>query len=181
MNSPLNNQQKQDLHGRDQRAQALENLTSINTQVRSSSLSTLANSRGFSLVEIMIVLAIIGIIVSIGGNSLLGGLDKARVREATSTIAKFSDALQIYESECGTFPTTEEGLQALIEEVSSCGSDWGGPYLKKIGKDPWKQEYQYESDGSSFTITSFGKDKRPGGDGLGKDISNRDDEDEEDG
>jgi len=149
--------------------------------LNSSKVNRLKNNQGFSLVEIMIVLAIIGIIVSIGGNSLMGGLDKARVREASSTIAKFSDALEIYESECGTYPSTEEGLIALIEEVSSCGSDWGGPYLKKVGKDPWKQEYQYESDGGSFVITSFGKDKRPGGEGFARDISNVEEEEEDEG
>ena len=140
----------------------------------------LLNSRGFSLVEIMIVLAIIGIIVGIMANNFSGGLDKAKVKQAKITIAQLTDRLEMYQTDCSTYPTTEEGLDALLTAPGgdSC-EEWGPePYMKKLPKDPWKRDYIYESDGGEFTITSLGKDKKEGGEGYAADISNREKESE---
>ena len=132
-------------------------------------------SGGFSLVEIMIVVVIIGIIAATIGNRLFGGLDKAKVKNAKIMIQKFSDALEMYQTDCNSYPTTEQGLEALIKEPTPTCAEWGPvPYIKKIPKDPWGRPYIYESDGTEFDIISLGKDKREGGDKFGKDISYKD-------
>jgi general secretion pathway protein G len=134
----------------------------------------LNNRRGFSLVEIMIVVVIIGIIAATAGNQLFGGLDKAKVKNAKIQMQKLADALEMYNTDCNTYPTTEQGLEALMSEPSgepAC-DNWGPvKYLKKIQKDPWGRAFYYESDGVEFNITTFGKDKREGGEGFNKDIS----------
>jgi general secretion pathway protein G len=132
----------------------------------------LNNRSGFSLVEIMIVVVIIGIIGATMGNRLFGGLDRAKVKDAQNMMRNFADALEIYATDCNSYPTTEQGLQALVEEPGgspACDS-WGPKYLQKIPKDPWGNEYYYESDGGEFNIISFGKDKREGGEDFGEDI-----------
>lgn len=137
----------------------------------------LNNRRGFSLVEIMIVIVIIGILVATMGNRMFGGLDKAKVKNAKIMMQKFADALEMYNTDCNTYPTTDQGLQALMTEPQgepSC-DNWGPvAYLKKIPKDPWGREYIYDSDGVEFNIISLGKDKREGGTEFGEDISYKD-------
>ncbi|MCB0378839.1 MAG: type II secretion system major pseudopilin GspG [Bdellovibrionales bacterium] len=137
----------------------------------------LTDKRGFSLVEIMIVVVIIGIIATTMGNRLFGGLDKAKVKNAKIMMQKISDALEMYNVDCNTYPTTDQGLEALVKEPGGepgCDS-WGPvPYLKKIPKDPWGRPYIYESDGVEINIISLGKDKKEGGDGFDKDISLQD-------
>jgi general secretion pathway protein G len=137
----------------------------------------LNNKRGFSLVEIMIVVAIIGLLVSTMGSRIFGGLDKAKVQNAKVMMRKFADALEMYSTDCNTYPTTEQGLEALVSEPQgqpACDS-WGPvSYMKKIPKDPWGRPYIYESDGMEFNIISLGKDKREGGEGFAADIEFKD-------
>lgn len=134
----------------------------------------LNNRRGFSLVEIMIVVVIIGIIAATMGTRLFGGLDKAKVKNAKIMMRKLADALEIYSQDCNTYPTTDQGLEALTAEPQgepAC-DNWGPvPYLKKVPKDPWNGDYIYESDGVEFNIISYGKDKRENGTEFGKDIN----------
>lgn len=133
----------------------------------------LNNRSGFSLVEIMIVVVIIGIIGATMGSRLFGGLDRAKVKDAQNMMRNFADALEMYATDCNSYPTTEQGLDALVSEPGGdpgCDS-WGPQYLKKIPKDPWGRDYIYESDGVEFNITSYGKDKKESGDGFGKDIN----------
>ncbi len=137
----------------------------------------LNNRRGFSLVEIMIVVVIIGIIAATMGNRLFGGLDKAKVKNAKIMMQKFADALEMYQVDCNSYPTTEQGLDALMQKPqgSPACENWGPvSYLKKVPKDPWGREYIYESDGVEFNILSLGKDKREGGSEFGEDISFKD-------
>ena len=133
----------------------------------------LRNQLGFSLVEIMIVVVIIGIIAATMGNRLFGGLDRAKVKNAKIMMEKFSEALEAYNLDCDTYPSTEQGLEALVSAPSgepACSS-WGPSYLKKIPKDPWGRPYIYDSDGVEFNLISYGKDKRQGGTDFGADIS----------
>ena len=137
----------------------------------------LRNQRGFSLVEIMIVLAIIGIIVGLMANRFAGGLDKAKEKQAKIMIKQLEDRLEMYNTDCSTYPSGDQGLEALISQPEGdppCES-WGPePYMKKIPKDPWKRDFIYESDGAEYTIISLGKDKKEGGEGFDKDISSAD-------
>lgn len=137
----------------------------------------LNNKRGFSLVEIMIVVAIIGLLVSTMGSRIFGGLDKAKVQNAKVMMRKFADALEMYSTDCNTYPTSDQGLDALVTEPQgepAC-DNWGPvSYMKKIPKDPWGRPYIFESDGIIFNIISLGKDKREGGEGFGEDLQYKD-------
>ena len=124
-----------------------------------------------TLIEIMIVIAILGGLMAILGQTVMGRLKKANMNQAKILIGEVSKALDMYYTDCSSYPTTEEGLQALLAKPASCNS-WGPePYLKKMNKDPWGGELQYESHGNSYTIRSLGADKREGGTGDGEDIS----------
>lgn len=142
-----------------------------------SFLSSKAQS-GFTLIEIMIVLVILGGLMAILGKNVMSSLNKSRQKQAYIQIREIAKQLDTYNLDCGQYPTTEQGLQAL---VTSPGSDvcpnWGPePYMKSIPKDSWNTAFQYESDGTKYKITSYGKDKLPGGTGLARDITSDDDE-----
>ena len=138
------------------------------------------NNQGFSLVEIMIVLAVIGIIVGIMANKFAGALDKSKVKAAKITIQQLSDRLEMYNTDCSAYPTTEEGFEALMSSPGDSCEEWGPEaYMKKVPKDPWNRPFIYESDGADFTITSLGADKKEGGEGYDADLSNREKEDDE--
>lgn len=131
----------------------------------------LKNDRGMTLLEIMIVLAILGSLIAILATSVTGRLKAAKINQAKILIGEVSKALDMYYTDCSSYPTTEEGLQALIAKPASCNS-WGPePYLKKINKDPWNGDLIYESHGNTYTIRSLGSDKREGGAGDAADIS----------
>mgnify|MGYP001365229710 CR=1 FL=1 len=126
---------------------------------------------GFTLVEIMIVLVILASLAAILSQTVIGGLDKARVNEAKLQMSQFGKALDMYNIDCGRFPNTEEGLAALAPGGESTCSSWGPePYARKIPKDPWGNDYVYESDGGEYTITSFGKKGKPVGKDYEEDI-----------
>lgn len=131
------------------------------------------SERGFSLVEIMIVLVIIGTIVSMIASRIFGARDRARDKQVKITMQQIMDQLEMYQQDCNSYPTTSQGLNALIKQPSgepACES-WGPtPYAKDVAKDPWGNEFGYESDGTSYEIISYGKDKKPGGD---KDYSSK--------
>ena len=135
---------------------------------------TLKNQKGMTLVEIMIVLVILGIIAGASITMIQSNLKKAKVKQAGISIREISKALDLYYTDCGNYPTTEEGLQALVEATSSC-SEWGpDPYVRKIPKDPWNHDFIYEAEGGSFVLISLGSDGREGGTNDAKDISSED-------
>lgn len=135
---------------------------------------TLAGQRGMTLIEIMIVIAIIGGLMAVLGTTAFNKLKQSRVDNAKIQIRQLSEALQSYNLSCNTYPSTEQGLEALVTSpgAEAC-SNWGpDAYVKaSMLKDPWGRPFFYESDGGTFNVISLGEDKKEGGEGNGKDLS----------
>ncbi len=124
-----------------------------------------------TLLEIMIVLVILGGLIAILAGQVQGRLKKAKINQARIQIAEYGKALDMFYTDCNSYPSPEEGLNALMEAPGSC-SNWGpDPYLKKLAKDPWGGEFIYESTGGNYVLRSLGSDKREGGSGDAADIS----------
>ncbi len=132
----------------------------------------LKNRKGMTLVEIMIVLAIIGSIMALLLPRVTGGLDKSKVREARIGMGQLMNAISMYYTDCGKYP---ESLEGLSTQDANC-TNWGPePYVKPSQlKDPWNNPFIYELNGQEFTIISLGKDGREGGSSYNADISSAD-------
>ena len=134
---------------------------------------------GFTLIEVIVVLVILGILASIVAPNVIGNVDKSRVVKAKQDIRAIESALQMYRVDNFRYPTTDQGLQALVEKPSS-GSEaknWQkGGYIPKLPKDPWQNDYQYISPGESgdYDIYTLGADGATGGTDYNADISNLD-------
>jgi len=133
-----------------------------------------ARERGMTLIEILVVLVLLAVIMSVVAGNYLGRGEKAKADAAKIEIGQISQTLDLYKLEVGRYPTTQEGLQALVSAPSGV-SNWNGPYWKKqsVPKDPWGNEYKYTSPAQSapYEIISLGADGREGGEGPNKDIS----------
>ena len=133
-----------------------------------------ARERGMTLIEILVVLVLLAVIMSVVAGNYLGRGEKAKADAAKIEIGQISQTLDLYKLETGRYPTTQEGLQALIAAPSGV-SNWNGPYWKKqsVPKDPWGNEYKYTSPAASaaYEILSYGADGKEGGEGPNKDIS----------
>lgn len=131
------------------------------------------SERGITLIEILVVVTIIALFVAIVGPRVLGQADKARKTAARSQIDSFMTALGTYKLDTGTFPTTEQGLEALRVKPDGV-EQWAGPYVpKEIPMDPWGHPYLYKfpgDHGDEPDILSLGGDGQPGGDGNNADI-----------
>jgi general secretion pathway protein G len=129
---------------------------------------------GMTLIEILVVLVLIGIVLGIVGGNFIGRGEKAKADAAKIEIGQIGQALDLYKLEVGRYPTSQEGLQALISAPAGAGN-WNGPYWKKavLPKDPWGNEYKYTSPGQAapYEIMSYGADGKEGGEGANKDIS----------
>ncbi|NQU63643.1 MAG: type II secretion system major pseudopilin GspG [SAR324 cluster bacterium] len=129
---------------------------------------------GFSFIEIMIVIVIMAGMIAIVGPMLFGKLDEAKVDQARIQMKSLVGALDLYHLDNSVYPSTEQGLLALIEQptVGSIPKNWRGPYLRsaKIPKDPWENDYIYQSEGRSISMNSLGADGEEGGDGINADI-----------
>jgi general secretion pathway protein G len=139
------------------------------------------NERGFTLIELMVVIVILGILAGLIVPRIMGRPDEARQAKARIQIESMETALKLYKLDNGSYPTTEQGLQALVEapEVGELAQSWReGGYLEKgkIPKDPWNNEYIYLSPGTQgdFDLISYGADGELGGEGKNKDIANWD-------
>lgn len=142
--------------------------------VRSPRAST--RLRGFTLVEVLVVVVVIAILASLVGPNIFQHVATARETTARSQIEMLGAALDIYRLHVGRYPTSEEGLAALWEKPASVPSSWRGPYLRKsVPLDPWGNPYLYVSPGaagtSGYELHSLGRDGREGGEGEDADVS----------
>jgi general secretion pathway protein G len=132
---------------------------------------------GFSLIEIMVVVVILGILASIVVPKIISRPDEARVVKAKQDVLSIQNALDLYKLDNGTYPTTDQGLMALVEKPSSnpIPHDWK-QYLKSLPKDPWGRDYLYLNPGehSEVDVFTLGADGQPGGTGIHAEIGNWD-------
>lgn len=131
---------------------------------------------GFTLLELLVVIVIIGLLAAYVGPKYFSQLGKSEVTVARAQIDAFDKALDTFRLDAGRYPTTEEGLNALMTAPPALAAKWNGPYLKKgVPLDPWGHAYQYRAPGSKgdYEIVSLGKDGQPGGTGEAADISSQ--------
>ncbi len=129
---------------------------------------------GFTLIELMIVLFILGLLAALVAPRLMGRVGKAKQKTAEAQLQLLATALDLYHLDVGRYPTTEEGLRVLKDKPDNTAS-WGGPYLDKaIPKDPWGRPYVYKCPGEHgpYDLISQGADGAPGGEGENQDITN---------
>ena len=131
---------------------------------------------GFTLIEMLVVLVIIGLLAGLVGPKLFGKVDASKVQTAQTQVKMLKGALESMRLDLGRFPTTEEGLALLnaAPKDDKTRSRWRGPYLDDdVPMDPWGTSYQYSvpgSNGQPFALYSFGADGKPGGEGTDADV-----------
>ena len=131
---------------------------------------------GFTLLELLVVIVIIGLLAAYVGPKYFGQLGKSQVTIAKAQIEAFEKSLDTYRLDVGRYPTSEEGLSALMSAPPAVAAKWNGPYLKKgIPQDPWGHPYQYRAPGAigEYEIVSTGRDGQPGGAGEDADLSSQ--------
>ncbi len=132
-----------------------------------------SRAAGFTLVELLVVLVILGLLAGIVGPNLIGKTETANIRTTKTQIEQLGAALDMFRLEVGRYPSGSEGLEALIERPSDADR-WNGPYLKKnvIPKDAWGNEFIYRQPGEhgAYDLVSYGPDASPGGEGNDADI-----------
>jgi general secretion pathway protein G len=137
-------------------------------------MRTRAGQGGFTLIEIMVVLVIIGLLMGIVGPRLIRQQEKAQVKAAHIQIETLGTALDTFRLDVGRYPTTQEGLAGLNQRPFGLDR-WDGPYLKKaVPKDPWDRPYYYRSPGEGgrpYDLLSYGADGAPGGEGDNRDVT----------
>jgi len=131
-------------------------------------------STGFTLIELMVVLVILGLLVGLVGPRLFGRVDSSKVQVAETQIKMLRGALQAYRLDIGRFPSTAEGLTALIRPPPEVAAFWSGPYVDdEIPPDPWRTPYRYEHPTDNlqgFALYSLGADAKEGGEGVNADV-----------
>lgn len=130
--------------------------------------------RGFTLLELMVVIAILGFLVAVIAPNVMDSGDKAKVEAAKVNISNLMKSLKLYKLDNGRYPTAEQGLQALVQKptVGPEPKNWR-PYVEKLSNDPWGTPYQYLNpgiSGSGVDVMSYGEDGQEGGEGYNADI-----------
>ena len=144
------------------------------------SINTLANQRGMTLVEILIVITLIAVVGTFVAGQFLDRLDEGNVNAAKIQISNFKSLLEDYRRLCNQYPTADQGLEALIAKPSTppdCPNYPSSGFIQgsnKVPVDPWNTPYIYESDGTKYLITCLGKDKKEGGEKAAADIKSTD-------
>jgi general secretion pathway protein G len=131
--------------------------------------------RGFTLIEVLVVVVILGILAALIVPRIMDRPDEARIIAARNDIRAIKSALNLYRLDNGVYPSTEQGLMALVQKPDTgvVPRNWKpGGYLDKLPKDPWRNDYQYLSPGvyGEIDILSYGADGQPGGEGINADI-----------
>ncbi|NOR69139.1 MAG: type II secretion system major pseudopilin GspG [Methylomarinum sp.] len=130
--------------------------------------------QGFTLLELLVVLGIIALLAGIVGPQVMKHMAASKSKAAKVQVEDLSAALDMYKLDVGKYPTSEQGLSALVEKPSD-SKRWNGPYLRKVKvpKDPWIQDYRYASPGQygRFDLYSYGADDKEGGEGEDQDIN----------
>ena len=130
--------------------------------------------QGFTLVEMLVVITIIGLIMGLIGPRVLNYLSESKVKAAKIQLESFAGALDLFYLDAGRFPSTSEGLSALMQRTPGVAA-WNGPYLKgnSLPNDPWNHPYMYRAPGdrAPYEILSYGSDGQEGGSGIAADIS----------
>ncbi|MCC7199356.1 MAG: type II secretion system major pseudopilin GspG [Gammaproteobacteria bacterium] len=139
--------------------------------------SPFVRARGFTLIEIIVVVSIIAILAALIGPQVLGRVDEARVTKAKTDIRSLETALDLYKMDNFKYPTTDQGLEALVTKPDDPSvRNWKmGGYVRKLSKDPWGADYQYISPGTrggAYDLYSLGADGQAGGEGTDADIGN---------
>lgn len=132
-------------------------------------------SLGFTLIELLVVLVILTLLAGLVGPRVMSLLGGAKSKTASLQITDLEKSLEIFKLDAGRYPTTDEGLNALVTKPASA-SGWNGPYLKGgLPNDPWGKPYAYKgpASGADFEILTLGADGAPGGDGENADIRNK--------
>ncbi len=139
-------------------------------------IQTRRRSDGFTLLEIMIVVIIIGILAATLVPQFLGQTKTAKINAAKADVGTLQSAVELFNLNMDRYPTMEEGFKALMEAPADAEGKWRGPYLKKLNVDPWGHPYEYKVPGThhptSFDIWSRGADGADGGEGDNADIGN---------
>jgi len=129
---------------------------------------------GFTLMELLVVLAILGLLMSLVGPRVLNQLGGAKTKTAAIQIKDLEQALEMYKLDVGRYPSTSDGLKALNDKPGGA-TGWNGPYLKSdVPMDPWKREYNYKYPGErgELDIFTYGQNGTPGGEGEDADVGN---------
>jgi len=142
-----------------------------------SARSTLGHAqRGFTLIEIMVVVVIIGLLAAIVAPNLIGNIDRAAVIRAKGDIRSIETALNLYRLDNFRYPSNDEGLEALVTNPGAVSTPNWNQYLRKVPSDPWNSTYRYRYPGQQgeFDVFSYGADGQEGGEALNADIGNWD-------
>ena len=142
--------------------------------LRAREAATRLSEQGFTLVEMLVVIAIIGLIMGLIGPRVLSYLSESKVKAAKIQMQSFASALDLFNLDAGRYPSTAEGLTPLVRRTAGLAA-WNGPYLRgsNVPNDPWNNPYIYRAPGEhgAFDILSYGSDGQEGGSGVAADIS----------